>query len=33
MSEFENIPEMIPENPPNQNDPYNYYAGQPMTPD
>ena len=32
MSEFENIPEMIPENPQNPNDPYTYYAGKPNTP-
>ena len=32
MSEFENIPEMIPENPPNQDDPYTYYAGKPAEP-
>jgi serine protease Do len=32
MSEFENIPEMIPENPQNPNDPYTYYAGKPAEP-
>ena len=32
MSEFENIPELRPENPPNQNDPYTYYAGKPAEP-
>ena len=32
MHEFENNPKMIPENPPNQNDPYTYYAGKPAAP-
>ena len=32
MREFENIPEMTPGNPPNQNDPYTYYAGKPAEP-
>ena len=30
MHEFENILEMIPENTPNQSDPYTYYAGKPV---
>ena len=32
MNEFENIQDVIPENPPSQNDPYTYYAGRPSTP-
>ena len=32
MREFENIPELRPENPPNQDDPYTYYAGKPAEP-
>ena len=32
MNEFENIAEMIPENGPNQNDSYTYYAGKPTEP-
>ena len=29
MNEFENTTEMLPQNPPKQEDPYTYYAGQP----
>lgn len=32
MNEFENISELIPENGPNQKDPYTYYAGTPAEP-
>lgn len=32
MSELENIPVMIPENPQNPNDSYTYYAGKPAEP-
>lgn len=32
MSEFENIPEVPPQNLPNQSDPYTYYAGQRAVP-
>ena len=32
MSEYENIPEVPPQNPPRQSDPYTYYAGQPAVP-
>ena len=32
MNEFENIAELIPENGPNQNDSYTYYAGKPTEP-
>ena len=31
MREYETIPEMISDNPPIQEDPYTYYAGQPAT--
>ena len=32
MSDYENIPEVPPQNTPNQNDPYTYYAGQRAVP-
>ena len=31
MRDYENIPEMISENPPDQRDPYTYYAGHSAT--
>ena len=32
MSEYENIPEVPPQNTTHQSDPYTYYAGQPVVP-
>ena len=31
MNEYENIPEVLPQDPPDSRDPYTYYAGQPET--